>query len=283
MSSRSESPRASESSTNTLNLSAVEELRRTLTTSDECAVLVCGLVEEIGDTETYDAYVRTNSEIFKPWASEFSVLSRAYTKDMSHFVVHWVSPLCSGFPGKTVDRMPIVFSRGKGALHWLLSDAYIGKAGNITKRHASSSHAQLYLATGPISTSSPMEATAADVDCSYMIFELWEGNQRFIDELGTVISSHGGQCIVCADGRQEAGQETAESLEQNENTWTPELNVMEGAHAGKTLLALWRLGDWSATESCAASAAFAEVVKLLEAEDCLGRIIAFDKKPRSDV
>merc|ERR1719282_2308858 len=105
-----------------------------------------------------------NSGMFKPWLSEFVILSRAYTKDMAHFCVLHATPRVEGDHAPiNVDRLPVLMCCGKGLLHWLLSDAYLGENGNAYTRHAASSHAQVYVLVGN-RTPSLVDALATDIE-----------------------------------------------------------------------------------------------------------------------
>jgi len=244
-----------------------------------------GIVEGIHDMSTYDVYVKRNSGILKPWLSEFSVLCRAYTRDMARFtVLHNAPPTPDVGPGQlSVDRMPVLMSCGKEVLKWLLSDTYIGNDGNAFTRHAASSHAQAYVFVGP-HTPELVKGVGRDVAAggpAFILIENWAGTKNLNVSLGGALRAHGATPLVQA----EAPAHTSADVMQGPNThsnedapqrgiagpgcWTPELYVLEGVFAAT--VEVWRLPDWAVVEVLRADAKFAEAACNM----ACARIIAF--------
>lgn len=253
---------ASDGCSNVLRSDAVDGLRRVLEEDEEAETALFAIVEGIHDTERYDAYVKGNSAIFKPWASEFVVLARAYTKEMSRFCVLLNGLPSSGGPGSSgVDRMPSIICRGHGVLRWLLSDDYIGEGGNASQRHAASSHTQVYVLTGRRGAACAELAAreAASGSCGFVLTERWvraaEG-----DPLAAALLAAGGRRLVAAGIESEAARE---------DEWSPQLHVVEGAVPA--VVELWHFPSWDAVEACEASSAFQE----LASQPAPARVIAF--------
>lgn len=260
---------------NALNREVVATLQKVMLETEDTTTMLCAMVEGISDVDAYDEYARTNGSIFAPWASEFLVLSRAYTKDMARFRVLASVQSCLGGPAsRPIDRMPVILCRGKGLLRWLLSEAYLGEGGNVFRRHSASAHTQVYALVGVAGTSC-CNAVADDIlqnatsegasAAAYVIFERWADRAVDVENgITNLMGIHGGQRLVHASS---LGAQFADSTLVTE--WSPALHVVEGASA--SAFSLWRLPNWAEVDALATSEAFqAEINKAFQ-----GRIVAF--------
>lgn len=253
---------ASEGCSNVVHSDAVNGLRRVLEEDEEVETALFAIVEGIHDTARYDAYVKGNSAIFRPWASEFVVLARAYTREMSRFRLLLNGLPGSGGPGSSsIDRMPMIICRGRGVLRWLLSDEYLGEGGNASQRHAASPHTQVYglAGRGGAACAELAAAEAAASSCAFLLAERWE-RAAVGDALQAALLAAGGRRLLAAGDVEDADSEAQ---------WAPQLHVVEGA--APAAVELWHFVSWEALEACEASPAFQQ----LATEPPPARAIAF--------
>ena len=150
--------------------------------------------------------------------------------------------------------MPFVFCKGSAVLSWLLCDDYLGSPGspgNLQRRHATSGHANVYVAS---SSSDDLYGGASldelaqqmrDGPVAFVVTEIFSSAGAGDDAAGpfdAAWAAHGGQLVL---SRKLARGDAPSSA--------PSFRVLEGRATER--LTIHRFPSWSDVEACAASAA----------------------------
>jgi hypothetical protein len=247
------------SATHVLHTDTVAALRKEEASGSVASTLALAIVESISGRSGYDAYAKTNSGLLAPHMSTLTVVSRTYVDQTKRFKV-----LVADEASEQVDRVPFVFSRGPAVLSWLLDDEYL--SGNLHRRHATSGHAQVYIASSARDDMYGGESLGVlaqhmrDGPVPFVVTEIFAGAEGGAAlPFDDAWAAHGGQLVLS----RRIARADAPSC-------APHFRVLEGRATEH--LTIHRFPSWADVENCAGSAVLRDACEQFEGR---ARALAF--------